>query len=140
MNTSLQQGQKHARKVLDRFHICLNTEGLLPAQTYVPSNIGFSPVVVINQIIALMISRNYERVPFMIRLAHRDFKNFEGRPVYQKYREIAFDYLCNVSYFLKKYSDMDSDFIEENIPNEIFIAGEKSAPNYNARTQKFENT
>jgi hypothetical protein len=140
MNTKSQDGQKDVRKILDKFHSCLNSESLLPAQTYVPSNVGFSPVIIINQIVALMISKNYERIPFMVKLAYRDFSNFNGHPVYSKYREIAFDYLCQVTYFLKTYSEVDTEFIDSSIPKDILNAGKKNAPNFNAQTQKFENT
>ena len=134
------EGQKKARKILDKFHVCLNSASLLPAQTYVPNALGFQPVVAVSQIIALIISKNYERIPFMIHLAYGSFSRFNGMPVYDNYRKIAFDYLCQVSYFLKSYSDLDITYLEKHIPKELLDAGEKNAPDFNVETQHFNNT
>lgn len=134
------EGQKKARKELDKFHICLNSSSLLPAQTYVPNSIGAQPVIVINQIIALIISKNYERIPFMVHLAYSSFSRLEGKPVYESYKKIAFDYLCQVSYFLKNYTDLDEVYLEKHIPKELLDSGEKDAPQFNVETQQFTYT
>ncbi|MES2824363.1 MAG: hypothetical protein V4732_12225 [Pseudomonadota bacterium] len=124
------EGAKKARSVIKIFHRQLNSAGLLPSQTYMPPNIGFVPVCVINQIVALFISHNYERIPGLISFAFKHFPAFDTKPVYGAYKIIAFDYLCQVSYFLSEFTEQEKAELERVIPSAIYLAGPKEPPNY----------
>jgi hypothetical protein len=133
------EGSKSSRETINAFHRCLNAEGLLPSQTYIPGRFGFNPVFIINQIVALFISHNYERIPGQINIAFSHFNAFDGRPVFYPYRAIAYDYLCQVTFFLKEYSGIEFDELAKAIPEELLTAGPKNAPNYDQQRQLFKN-
>lgn len=131
------EGGKAARASINAFHRCLNGQALLPSQTYIPANIGFTPVLIINQIIALFISHNYALIPHQIRLAYNHFYVFEGRPVFYPYRDIAHDYLCQMTYFLREFAGLDESDWLNIIPETLCAAGAKNPPEYDVQRQQF---
>lgn len=133
----MNEGAKKARAIIKAFHHCLNSASLLPSQTYMPANRGFPAVLVINQIVALFLSHNYELIPAQVRMAYDRFVDFDTKPVFSSYKSIAFDYLCQVSYFLGEHTNLDRNELERTIPNEIWIAGPKEAPSYDIERQEF---
>ncbi|WP_338846286.1 hypothetical protein V8J88_21315 [Massilia sp. W12] len=133
----MNDGAKQARAAVKAFHYCLNSSGLLPSQTYIPANVGFAPVCVVNQIVALFFSHNYERIPGLIRFAYERFDAFDVKPVFSAYKAIAFDYLCQVSFFLREFTDLDKAELERTIPSAIFHAGPKAAPDYDIKSGEF---
>lgn len=125
------EGRKQARKTLNKFHLCLNSQYLLPSESYVPNRSVSMPILATNQIVALVISKNYEPIPSLISRAYRNFAQFEGKPVYDSYKRVAFDYLCQVAYFLINFTDIEK-LVIQGIPSEISTAGQKDAPDLNA--------
>ncbi len=133
------EGAKKARSAIKAFHYCLNSTALLPIQVYTPSQIGAVPVLWVNQIVALMFSHNYVRIPFCIRHAYSGFNQIKDKPVFDSYRKVAFDYLCQVAYFLKNFTDLEEENIKSLIPAEIYDGGEKEPPGFSIQNQGFEN-
>ena len=51
----------------------------------------------------------------------------------------AYDYLCQVTFFLKEYSGIEFDELAKTIPEELLTAGPKDAPQYDHQQQLFMN-
>ena len=132
------EGAKQARAAIKQFHHCLNSPALVPIQCYTPSEIGAYPVLWVNQIVALMFSHNYVRIPFCIRRAYSGFDQIADKPVFDSYRKVAFDYLCQVAYFLENFTDLEEENLKSQIPAEIYGGGSKTPSVYSVQNQSFE--
>ncbi|WP_196161767.1 hypothetical protein [Reinekea sp. G2M2-21] len=133
------EGSKQARATIKAFHNCLNSPGLIPAQCYTPSRIGYAPISMVNQIVALVLSHNYDPIPFCIKRAYAAFGQIENKPAFDGYRNVATDYLCQVAYFLSAFTELDDEFINSTIPPVILKAGPKNPPECDLDSGDFRN-
>lgn len=129
---------KSAKAMLKQYHHCINSSSLLPSQAYKPSSLGAYPVMWVNQVVALMMSKNYEPTILAVRWAHKSLKQLDGKPVYAQYGIVALNYLVLVSYFLKEYSGLDQEYTLQGIPPDLLNRDLVSPPKYNVQTGFFE--
>lgn len=129
MNSQLSSA-KEARKEIDKFHFLLNHDAMIPAQCYRMSDNLYGLVSYTNQVVALFVSKNYEMIPIFINRAFKEFQRFESRPGVEGYRNLVYNYLCQVTYYLYSYCDLDEDWFRDRVPEVILLEGEKKCPEY----------
>ncbi len=129
---------KDVRGVIKQFHSCLNSPNLLPMQAYRSSSLGAYPVLWVNQVVALMISHNYDPVPAAINRAFTTFDHFKDKPVFDSYKKVAYSYLCQVTYFIVNFTEIEQKTIELVLPKSLVEAGPQKAPPYQIQTLSFE--
>ena len=121
---------KSARKEIEKFHLLLNHQAMIPAQCYRMSDNLYSLVCFTNQIVALFISKNYQMIPIFIERVLKQLQRVESQPDVMGYRHLVYDYLCQVSYYLAQFGDLDEEWFNSRIPQELLDAGAKNAPEY----------
>lgn len=129
MNPS-NSNEKSARKEIEKFHLLLNHQAMIPAQCYRMSDNLYSLVCFTNQIVALFISKNYQMIPIFIERVFKQLQRVESQPGVMGYRHLVYDYLCQVSYYLAQFGDLDEEWFKSRIPQELLDAGAKNAPQY----------
>ncbi|WP_444943053.1 hypothetical protein ACJJIK_13565 [Microbulbifer sp. ZKSA006] len=127
---SQRSGAKAARKEIDKFHLLLNHDAMIPAQCYRMSDNLYGLVCYTNQVVALFISRNFEMIPIFINRAYKQLQRFDSQSGVAGYRNLVFDYFCQVTHYLDRYCNLDDDWFKDRIPTQILIEGEKKAPEY----------
>ncbi len=113
--TSPLAGAKEARNEIKKFHISLNHEHLVPEQCYRRNHSNF-------------LSRNYEVIPIFVSRTVTELERNTDQPVTENYRKIVHDYLCQMAYFLRNYTNVAPEKLEYHIPEEIRKAGLRKAP------------
>lgn len=128
--TSPLSGAKAARKEIEKFHLLLNHDAMIPAQCYRMSNNLYSMVCYTNQVVALFVSKNFQMIPVFINRAYKQLKQFDDQPGTVGYRTLVLDYLCQVTFYLENYCNLDPEWFKDRIPAEISEGGSKIAPEY----------
>lgn len=111
-----------AKKKLIRFHKLLNHKDVVPAQSFKRNSIAYAFVTHINHTISMVTSSNYDLIPFQINRAFKAVDRIIDKPVYEKYCELSFQYLRNLIFFLKDYTEISDtlwDFCIESQSNYI---------------------
>lgn len=122
--------KKSVRKEIEKFHVLLNHEAMIPAQCYRMSDNLYSLVCFTNQIVALFISKNYQMIPIFIGRVLTQLQKVESQPGVMGYRNLVYDYLCQVAYYLDRFCNLDEEWFKSRIPHELLKAGAKKAPEY----------
>lgn len=136
--TSPLAGAKQARKEIEKFHAMLNVEGFVPEQCYRMSHGRYRMVSYVNQVVALFLSRNYYVIPLFISRAIKEADRHQ-QPNTKEYRSLVTDYFCQMSWFLKKYSEVEEEHLAQWIPPEILNGGERVAPKFDPQTMQVKN-
>lgn len=129
MNSS-HSGEQSVRKEIEKFHLLLNHEAMIPAQCYRMSDNLYSLVCFTNQIVALFISQNYQMIPIFIERVLKQLQRVESQPGITGYCNLVYDYLCEVTYYLDQFCNLDEQWVKNHIPQELLEAGAKTAPEY----------
>lgn len=138
--TSPSSGAKEARNELKKFHVSLNQENLVPDQCYRRNHRTYPMVSYVSQIAALFFSSNYEVIPVFISRTVTELERNSKQPITENYRRIVLNYLCQMAYFLQKYTQVDEDKLRYYIPEDIRNAGPRKAPEIDHQTLQFKNT
>ncbi|MGI0119660.1 hypothetical protein [Zooshikella sp. RANM57] len=138
--TSSLAGAKEARSEIKKFHVSLNQANLVPEQCYRRNHHNYPLVSYVSQIAALFFSSNYEVIPVFIKRTVAELDRNGSQPVTENYRKIVYDYLCEMTYFLKNYSPVEHETLKYHIPEDIYNAGPKKAPEIDHQTLQFKNT
>jgi len=138
--TSALEGAKDARNEIKKFHVCLNQENLVPEQCYRRNHRNYPMVSYASQIVALFLSSNYEVIPIFVSRTAAELDRNQNQPVMENYREVVFDYLCQITYFLVNFTNVDDELIKNIVPRKIYEAGPRKAPEVDHQTLLFKNT
>ncbi len=129
MTTAL-NGAKAAKKEIEKFHVLLNHDAMIPGQCYRMSHTYYSMVCYTNQVVALFISKNFQMIPLFIGRAYAQLERFEGEPNTEGYRKLVLDYLSQMSFYLTRFATLDEEWFKYHIPEVILNRGERKAPEY----------
>ncbi|MEH6559960.1 MAG: hypothetical protein V7713_00885 [Marinobacter sp.] len=132
--TSPLAGAKEARSEIKKFHVSLNQENLVPEQCHRRNHRNYPMVSYVSQIAALFFSSNYEVIPVFISRTVTELERNADQPVTESYRKIVYEYLCQMTYFLANYTNVDSEKLKCHIPEEIRNAGSRKAPEMDYQT------
>ncbi|MCA2019226.1 hypothetical protein LDJ79_24240 [Vibrio tritonius] len=123
-------GEKSARKEIEKFHVLLNHEAMIPAQCYRMSDNLYSLVCFTNQIVALFISKNYQMIPIFMGRVLTQLQKVQNQPGVIGYSKLVYDYLCQVAYYLDQFCNLDEEWLKSRIPQGLLKAGAQKAPEY----------
>jgi hypothetical protein len=123
------EGAKEARKIIKRFHECLNSPRLVPEQCYRRNHGTYSLVHYVNQITGLFLSKNYAPIPIFLNRAFSEFNRIQNDLVSEPYRRIVLSYLSHMAFFINEYCEFESDETTKSfIPKELLEHGCQDAP------------
>lgn len=123
------EGAKEARKVIKRFHECLNSPRLVPEQCYRRNHVTYSLVHYVNQVTGLFLSKNYPPIPIFLARAHSEIGKLRDDLVSEPYRKIVLSYLSHMAYFINAYCKFEADeTLKALIPQELVEHGRQDAP------------
>jgi hypothetical protein len=122
-------GAEQERSKLKRFHSALNDPNIVPEQSYRRNSIYYPLVCYVNNIIGLILSKNYEAIPIFIRRAIRHMENTPSSPTTSVYYELVLQYLKQVTYVLKNFTAISEESLVSFIPKHILDAGSQPIPN-----------
>lgn len=123
-------GAREARLAFKDFHRVLNARQLIPEQCYRPSHASFQVVMWVNQIIGMILSRNYYPLPTFLVYALRALEQARDEAVSQPYRRVVRAYLGQVAYFLGTYDCFgdEAEAYRARIPRELLEMGRQAVP------------
>lgn len=133
----LNEGAKDARNEIKKFHSVLNQRNLVPDQCYRRNNQYFRLVTYVNHTVGLFLSSNYDVIPTFLNRAFFELQRLNSQPIATQYEKVAYDYLCQVAYFVQKFPAVD-DFAISQIPDELLSAGPRNAPDMDHQTLEFK--
>lgn len=127
------EGAADARKVIKKFHACLNSSYLVPDQCYQVNRPNFGLICSVNQIIALFMSKNYGPICHHLKVALFNLKQDRWHPNVDAYRKLATSYLAQVVYFLVNFTDIDP----KRLPEELIDMGPQPEPDFDPQSGLF---
>lgn len=137
--TSSFEGAKEARKEIQKFHACLTHKALVPNQFFRRNSLGYPLQSSTSQLIALFTSKNYDVIPVMVSRIATLLESKHLMPMAERYYEIIFDYICQMTYYVQEFTDVDERAIQISIPEEIMKVGSRKAPLFDNQKWEFVN-
>ncbi|WDE08712.1 hypothetical protein SG34_032935 [Thalassomonas viridans] len=105
--TSSLHGAKTAKKELEKLAKRLNSEGLVPEQSYRRNHSNYPYLCYINNTIGLLASKNYHVIPIFIARASEHDQKHPAPEGFERYRELATEYLLKLTEFIDLYTEAD---------------------------------
>jgi hypothetical protein len=114
------EGAKEARKIIKRFHQCLNSPRLVPEQCYRRNHGTYPLVSYVNHVMGLFLSKNYTPIPIFLGRAFGELEKARVELVSEQYREVVLSYLGHMAHFVNDYCELDADAaLKSYIPSEL---------------------
>ncbi len=105
--TSSLHGAKAAKKELEKLAVRLNSEGLVPEQSYRRNHSNYPYLCYINNTIGLLVSKNYHVIPIFIARASEHAQTYPVPEGFERYHELATEYLLKLTKFIDLYTEAD---------------------------------
>lgn len=125
----INEGAKEARQTIKKYQRYLNSPRLVPEQCYRRNHPIYPLISYINQITGLYFSHNYTPIPIFLTRAYRELNHLNPELIDNEYRNIAFQYLCQMAYFITSFHcfEDDDERLKSLIPEELTKAGKQEA-------------